>query len=534
MLFGLSVVAVMIVAVAFRTPHLKQRPMHGDEAVHGIKFGELLEQGKYEYDPYDYHGPTLNYLTLIPAWLSSRRELSQVDEWTLRIVPVFFGVALAVLPVLISGGIGRSGAIVAGMLTAVSPSMVYYSRYYIQEMLLVCFGFAAIVCGYRYVRGRRAAWAIGAGACIGLMYATKETFVIAVAAAAAAIAAVVLLKRKESGTEPATRGLRGRDIAWAMIAAVAVAVVLYSSFFTHPRGIVDAVRTYGTYLERAGDKQIHAHPWDYYLRIILYWRYGDGPVWSEAVVVLLAIVGAAGAFLKPERSGLDRDFVRFALVYTVLMTAVYSAISYKTPWCLLGFLQGMIVLAGIGAAILLRICCCIPTRAVVVALVAAGCVHLGRQAHAAAGEYDCDPRSPYVYAHPTEDVFLIVDGVERAAEAHRDGRDMPIQVIMPGADFWPLPWYMRSFSKVYWRSDVEPNEPSAPLILASPSVEPALLHKLYELTPFEKRQMYMFLFEPPYYMWLRPGIQMVGYARRDLWNAMNQPPAEAVETEAAP
>ena len=36
------------------------------------------------------------------------------------------------------------------------------------------------------------------------------------------------------------------------------------------------------------------------------------------------------------------------------MLVVYSAIPYKTPWCLLGFLHGMILLAGVGAVVLVR------------------------------------------------------------------------------------------------------------------------------------------------------------------------------------
>ena len=71
--------------------------MHGDEAVHAFKFGELLEQGVYKYNPNEYHGPTLNYLTLIPARLSSAGKLTEVTEVTLRIVPVIFGVLLVLL-----------------------------------------------------------------------------------------------------------------------------------------------------------------------------------------------------------------------------------------------------------------------------------------------------------------------------------------------------------------------------------------------------------------------------------------------------
>ena len=81
------ILAATIVALALRLPRLDQRPMHGDEAVHADKFRLLLEERFYEYDPEEYHGPTLNYLTLLPAWLQGARTLVQVDEFTLRIVP---------------------------------------------------------------------------------------------------------------------------------------------------------------------------------------------------------------------------------------------------------------------------------------------------------------------------------------------------------------------------------------------------------------------------------------------------------------
>jgi hypothetical protein len=39
------------------------------------------------------------------------------------------------------------------------------------------------------------------------------------------------------------------------------------------------------------------------------------------------------------------------------------------------------------------------------------------------------------------------------------------------------------------------------------------------LTPFEERQMYMFLFDEPYYMWLRPKVKLLGFVRKDLYDA---------------
>ncbi len=107
------------------------------------------------------------------------------------------------------------------------------------------------------------------------------------------------------------------------------------------------------------------------------------------------------------------------------------------------------------------------------------------------------------------------------ARAHPDGYNMHIQVICPEHDYWPLPWYLRRFEKdtIDWWDNVVDGTASAPLIIASPEVEAALTNKLYALTPVQERQMYLFLFDEPYYVWLRPKVKLLGFVRKDLWDA---------------
>ena len=172
------ILAVTITAVAVRVPRLRQRPMHCDEAVNAVKFGQLLETGSYKYDPHEYHGPTLNYFTLPAACISSAKNFSDVTETDLRIVPVVFGILLVVLVFLLADGLGWPATIFAALLTAVSAAFVFYSRYYIHEMLLVCFSFGVIACLWRLARSSRIIWALLAGVFTGLAACTKETFVI--------------------------------------------------------------------------------------------------------------------------------------------------------------------------------------------------------------------------------------------------------------------------------------------------------------------------------------------------------------------
>ena len=219
LLFGGCILIAAVIAMVVRLPELDRRPMHTDEAAHAIKFRDLYQGDGYRYEPYEFHGPTLNYLTLPVVWLSGASDFARTSQWHYRIVPVLFGVGLVVLLLGAGDGLGRTAAVCAGILTAVSPAMAFYSRYYIQEMLLVCFTFGVIVFGWRYARSRSAPWAVAAGVSAGLMHATKETSVIAPAAmlGALAFAAVYLFIPRglgAGGESPAARASFLRSFDW--------------------------------------------------------------------------------------------------------------------------------------------------------------------------------------------------------------------------------------------------------------------------------------------------------------------------------
>jgi len=286
------ILAATLAAAGLRLHQLQQRPMHTDEAVHAVKFGTLLEEGQYRYNPNEFHGPTLNYLTLIPALLSSAEKLTEVSEFTLRIVPVFFGVLLVLLLLLLADGLGWAAAICAAVLTTVSPAMVFYSRYYVQEMLLVCFTFGAIICGYRYSQSKSIRWALSTGIFMGLCYATKETSIIAFGSMLLALLLTLLMCRSQAGS---ALNIKKRVRPWHIIAAAATAVIVsalfYSSFLTNAAGILDSLRAYGIYFNRAGENALHIHPWYYYLKKLIYSRYAGGPAWSEGLIVIWAAAG---------------------------------------------------------------------------------------------------------------------------------------------------------------------------------------------------------------------------------------------------
>ncbi len=137
--FFLLFLLVAAGALAFRLPTLGERPMHADEAVQAAIVRDLWQQGHYEYNPDEFHGPTMPYATLPSAWLGSATTFAETSEWTYRIVPVLFGVGVILLVWLLGDALGKPAAVCAAVLAAVSPAMVFYSRYFIHETLLVFF-----------------------------------------------------------------------------------------------------------------------------------------------------------------------------------------------------------------------------------------------------------------------------------------------------------------------------------------------------------------------------------------------------------
>ncbi len=515
--------AVIFLAAAFRLPDLSRRPMHTDEAVHGIKFGALLENNDYKYDPVEYHGPTLNYFTLIPAWIGSAKTIKNINETTLRIVPAFFGILIIGLFFFLSGGLGLKAVSISALFAALSPAMIFYSRYYIQEMLLVCFSFAVIVFGYRYLQTQNFRWAGLAGIFAGLMFANKETSVITFGSIFLALTFTYIKQKGQKKTVRIKEFLarfKLWQIIFAILSAIVISALFYSSFFSNPKGILDSLLTYKTYFHRAGQIGFHIHPFYYYFNLLIYSKNAGGTIWSEGIIIIFAAIGIISVFFAKQNQEYDINLARFIAFYTIIITVIYCAIPYKTPWSMLSFYFSMILTAGIGFIKVIQSQNKYIYRLIFIPIIILGFIHLGWQSYQLNFKYCSDPQNPYTYSHPGPDVLEIAGQMEKIADSHPDKYDLYIQVIVPGADYWPLPWYLRSFNNVGWWNKVDEDVPSAPIIIVSPDLENRLIRKLYELPPPGERSLYIPLFDS--YKELRPGIEIRGYIQNDLWRSTQE------------
>jgi uncharacterized protein (TIGR03663 family) len=505
--FPPALLLIIAVALAFRLPDLDRRPMHNDEGVNAIKFRSLWEKNSYRYDPKEFHGPTLPYGTLPSVWLNSSRDFAQFDETVFRLVPVAFGVGLILLLFLLADGLGKAETLCAGVLTALSPAMVYYSRYYIHEMLLVFATALVLAAGWRYTRTGKAGWCLLIGLGIGLMHATKETFVFAVFALGAAVAGEMLWERRiERRAADFKRYFRWQHASLALLVAVTISLVFFTSLFTNANGPIDSLKTYSTWINRAGGDSPHTQPWFFYFRRLLFFHYAKGPYWSEALILILATAGTVGALNRRRLTTANPALVRTIEFYSIILASIYTVLPYKTPWCALGFWHGTILLAGVGAVEIARRCRPGWQRFGVVTALAAGTIHLGWQAWQASFVFGASQLNPYVYAHTSPDVLKLVSKISDLSRFSPDGHRTVVKVMSPANDYWPLPWYLRQFPNVGWWGQV-PQDPLAPIMIVASKFEAA-----FDARPDKTHLM-------AGYFQLRPQVFLELYVEVNLWRA---------------
>ncbi len=145
-----SCAAVTLVAVFLRFYQLGLKPFHHDEGVNGFFLTSLFRNGTYKYDPANYHGPTLYYISLFFSNIFGLNTLS------VRTSMAIFGVAIVVLAFFLHRFIGKTGSLVAALLLALSPGMVYISRYFIHEIFFVFLALAFVLSILFFIRNDKA------------------------------------------------------------------------------------------------------------------------------------------------------------------------------------------------------------------------------------------------------------------------------------------------------------------------------------------------------------------------------------------
>src|SRR5208337_2874263 len=218
---------IFLLAIILRFWHLDLKLFHHDEAIHSWFSFTLLTKGTWVYDP-SYHGPFLYYVT------AGMFSLFGASDLVARLLPALFGALLIPLVYYVYrlGYINKNQTLLVALFLAISPDMVYFSRFLRHDIFMLFFTFLLLVSLlYYFDRGQVRFAIIAAIATAGGLCCKEETPVILIIFASFFIYAV----------------WRGRLVLpshWKkhsiifLILVVALTALLYSAFGTHPETLV--------------------------------------------------------------------------------------------------------------------------------------------------------------------------------------------------------------------------------------------------------------------------------------------------------
>ncbi|HKY43314.1 MAG TPA: flippase activity-associated protein Agl23 [Pyrinomonadaceae bacterium] len=507
-----GVIAIFLIAAILRFYDLSLVPLHHDEGVNGNFLVRLMREGAYRYDPENYHGPTLYYFSAIIPWTikllfgAEASETYGLTTFNIRLVTVVFGLATIGLVFLLRKQLGTLATLSAGLLLAVSPGAVYLSRYFIHETLFVFFTLGIVVAAVWFYEERNTAYLVLGALSAALLFATKETAFISAGVLIIALACTYLYRAAfapAAGKSIRAQSSKGRlrtavsemggtpsVVVTALLALVTFAtvwVLFYSSFFQNSNGIYDSFKTFAIW-KKTGSAA-HVHPATQYITWL---------VKQEGPLLFLGAAGAVFAVLKPRNS-----LALFCALWSFGLIAAYSMIGYKTPWLLLNFVVPLALIAGYAIQAIYEMDRG-QLRGVSVSLIAATSISVYQCIDLNFKNFDNDNSYyVYVYAHTKRNLLDMVKEIDRIAK-EESGGTTGISVVSP--DYWPLPWYLRNYSRVGYFGRMASS--SEPLIIANANQKDEMETRYGEL--YEQ----VVSNEPGGTFELRPGVDLLLYRRR--------------------
>lgn len=376
--------AIFALAFALRFWDLGFRMLHHDESIHAVYSWYLYTGRGYVHNP-TFHGPFLYHINALIYLLFG------TSDYTARVAPAIFGLAMVPLPYLLRARLGRSGALVASFLLAISPSILYYSRSLRHDIFAAFATLLLAVSLWRYVEDRQPRWLYAAVGALLLTFTNHElsyitafifvTFLVLITAGEwldllgpgrqplsgeasfllliatvlmPLFAPVILVPLSQFGIPMvgsqatvamwcALAGLLAvaaflgcwwdrRVWLYAAIGFYVAAILLFTGFFTNPRGIETGLLGSLQYWLTQHGVQRGAQPWYYYLLLL--------PLY-EFVPLLFGLVGVVYAFLRRQ------TFHLFLVYWFFASLIIYSWAGEKMPWLVMHITIPLVMLASL-------------------------------------------------------------------------------------------------------------------------------------------------------------------------------------------
>lgn len=165
-LFGY--VSLVIVAFVMRLWDVGSRAMHHDESLHALHSWYLFKDLHYQHNPM-MHGPFQFEANAAIFFILGDNDV------TARLLYVVLGTTLVAMPIFFRQKLGHAGAIFTSLLLAISPSMLYFSRFARNDIIMAVWVFGLVISMWRFLdQGKNRYLYLSAGL-LALAFSTKES-----------------------------------------------------------------------------------------------------------------------------------------------------------------------------------------------------------------------------------------------------------------------------------------------------------------------------------------------------------------------
>jgi len=509
-IFIVLVLLIILTGFILRFYKLDLRPLHHDEGVNSTFMMNLIKDGSYEYNPENFHGPLLYYISYIPLSIFGLKNSvfetnSQVlADYSFRLAPAFFGVILIILFFFLKDFLGKVGTISSMILMTLSPSFLYFSRDNIHEIYLLTFTLTAFISGYFFYKTKRIKYLYFTFVSIALMFTLKETTIITLCIMALSLVLTkfisVFLDKEQKAQdyfldllqESVKKILRPIPIVGILISLFTVYTIFlkpgefadkahelwHYSLASEGVSVITCFLLFSFLFKALRNRTIHILLGSlvFFLVIIMFFSslfsYQQGissffvafEKWLSQGTVESQHTKPFFYFLKilfESESPIlffgilallfsikrNNPVIIFTSVWAILTFFINSFIPYKTPWLVLNLLLPFIILSG---KFIQDLVSNIETRKSLIMFMIVSLLIISRNSYTAIDlsfiNYDNDANE-LIYVQTNREAKELI---QKTIDLTKNYQDEKTKIHIIPSDLWPLPWYFRDFTKIMY------------------------------------------------------------------------------------
>lgn len=430
--------AITVAGFLLRIWDVGARAVHHDESLHAYYSWQFYTGAGYQYDPL-MHGPL--QFEVVPLFYL----LFGVSDMSARLFAVGLGTVLIFLPFFLRSHLTRAGALLASLMIAISPALVYYSRFIRDDIYLACFTLLLFIALVRYVESPRPAYLYVGAVAVALAVASMEAAYLTIFIFGTFLL-VEALREAVSGGGPLLRSIRATSLdTWltAISIFVVLTVLFYSTFFTNPYGIWDTQHNLLspdrkdilgglTYWQAQHAYHRGDEPWYYYMLLL--------PLYEQLALVL----GAAGIVYAAVRRTFTRTFLAW---WAVMAFALYSWAGEKMPWLVIHIALPLILLAGLFVGEIVRTRNVWPRVAVAAIFILGALVEI-HSTFLLNFVDGANPTEMLIYVQTSNDVKHVAAEVGTISRKLTGSKTLHIGLDTNDVGGWPFTWYLRDYPHV--------------------------------------------------------------------------------------